>query len=154
MPSITSIPFCPSTINSAGNVTPQISIGISRQVRCAVTLDPGICTLMTLVKSSALIPLIFTNDSITNECDAPESNKTWAGTKLTENVPKMTSPASWASSACSDADVPWRCGMHRAGHCCGWGSLWMVLEHWGVEQHSSCRGTLSNSGPSDHILNR
>src|SRR4051812_31397912 len=44
--------------------------------------------------------------------------------------------------------------MHRAGHCCGRGSLWLVLEHWGLERRSSCWDTRSSSGPSDHIRNR
>ena len=65
----------------------------------ALTVDPGIWTLMDLLIGSDLIPLLFTKDSVTKEWEAPESNNTCAGTELTANVPRMTSADSWASSA-------------------------------------------------------
>ena len=40
-----------------------------------------------------------TNDSVINECDAPESNKTDAGMELTRNIPYTMSASSGTDSA-------------------------------------------------------
>jgi hypothetical protein len=39
-----------------------------------------------------------TNDSVINECDAPESNKTEAGIELIRNIPYTTSASSGTDS--------------------------------------------------------
>src|SRR3954470_21077658 len=52
--------------------------------------------------------LVYANSSITNECDAPESNNTLASTELTENINSTTSGASWASSTCMRKRRPLR----------------------------------------------
>jgi hypothetical protein len=41
----------------------------------------------------------FTNDSVINECDAPESNKTDVGMELIRNIPYTTSASSGTYSA-------------------------------------------------------
>jgi hypothetical protein len=40
-----------------------------------------------------------TNDSVINECDAPESNKTDVGMELTRNIPYTMSASSGTDSA-------------------------------------------------------
>jgi hypothetical protein len=66
-------------------------MGTSEQDKLARVLDPGIWTIMALLISLGDNLLLSTNVFVTKECDAPESNNTWAGTELTGNVPKMTS---------------------------------------------------------------
>src|SRR3954468_8867908 len=79
---------------------PWIRIGTALQIFLALVVDPGICTIMTCFNLVGWILLVHANSSVTNECDAPESNNTLASTELTENIPSTMSGASWASSAC------------------------------------------------------
>src|SRR3954464_11665832 len=79
---------------------PWIQIGTALQICLALVVDPGICTIITCFSLVGWILLVHANSSVTNECDAPESNNTLASTELTENIPNTTSGTSWASSAC------------------------------------------------------
>src|SRR4051812_34869758 len=100
IPSTTSKPLVPSTIRLASKSMPWIRIGTALQICLALVVDPGICIIITCFSLVGWILLVHANSSVTNECDAPESNNTLASTELTENIPSTTSGASWASSAC------------------------------------------------------
>jgi hypothetical protein len=54
-----------------------------------------------------------TNDSVINECDAPESNKTEAGMELIRNIPYTTSSSSGTDSAITwlTLSLLWFCGV-------------------------------------------
>ena len=60
---------------------------------------PGACIIIGLAKGIIPNPHLPTKRLDTKEWEAPESNRTKAGTELTGNVPKTTSGAAWASSA-------------------------------------------------------
>jgi hypothetical protein len=51
----------------------------AKQVQLAVVIDPGIYTNIVFFRGVWWSPLLSTNDLVTNECEAPESNMTIAG---------------------------------------------------------------------------
>src|SRR3954464_10194890 len=60
--------------------------------------EPGDCTTNRLRRGTKTNSFSFANLIETKECDAPESNKTRAGTELTGSIP-ITTPG--ACSACA-----------------------------------------------------
>jgi hypothetical protein len=86
-------------IRLALNDFPWKSTGTSRQFLLVFMTDPGIWTSIVLgIMVGSNFPFV-TKFSVTKEWDAPESNITLAGVKLTRNIPRTISGASAASSA-------------------------------------------------------
>jgi hypothetical protein len=74
-------------MGEAWNSNPSTSMGtlwLTIEVRHWPT---GFCTNIGVFNSSHLMSCMSANYSEMNECDAPESNKTEAGTELTRSIP-------------------------------------------------------------------
>src|SRR3954468_6587974 len=98
MPKMTSMSELPRTIKDAENEEPPISIGLPWLILEAAIVAPGERTINRLRRGSDANPFSLANLIETKECDAPESNKTRAGTELTGSIP-ITTPGT--CSACA-----------------------------------------------------
>src|SRR3954470_7794327 len=76
-----------STMGETRNSSPSISTGTSLQIMEVRHWPAGVCTNSEAFMSSLLMPCMNAKSSDMNECDAPVSNKTDAGTEFTRRVP-------------------------------------------------------------------
>src|SRR3954468_22405828 len=94
-----SIPLDASSINEAGNLTPQIFISRSLQTVVVLSIPPGVWITTGSSRKETENLLRVANPHERNESVAPESNKIVAVMLLIGNIPIKTSGASRASSA-------------------------------------------------------
>ena len=90
---ITSNPWEVKTIKSAKKGTPEISKVRFGHRELVFISELGEWINVGLTKEKIDKSYLPTNLLETKECEAPESNKTDAGTELTRNIPRTTSGA-------------------------------------------------------------
>src|SRR4051812_47374782 len=87
IPRMTSMVVTLRTMSDAGNTNPPISIWLFWAIIEVSQLDPGELTTIGGYMFSNGKSYLRANASDMKECDAPESNRTEAGTELTGRVP-------------------------------------------------------------------